>query len=128
MKRRAFIQSGLVGVAGSLAFGAAAVGQQQQGKREGERPSRPVVIASQNGLRATAEAMRLLKNGTDALDAVIAGVNIIEADPEDRSVGYGGLPNENGVVQLDASVMHGPTNGAGAVSYTHLTLPTSDLV
>ncbi len=116
MKRRAFIQSGLVGVAGSLAFGAAAVGQQQQGKREGERPSRPVVIASQNGLRATAEAMRLLKNGTDALDAVIAGVNIIEADPEDRSVGYGGLPNENGVVQLDASVMHGPTNGAGAVA------------
>jgi N4-(beta-N-acetylglucosaminyl)-L-asparaginase len=75
-----------------------------------------VVVSSRNGLRATAEAMRLMKEGTDTLDAVIAGVNIIEADPEDQSVGYGGLPNENGVVQLDASVMHGPTNGAGAVA------------
>jgi len=60
--------------------------------------------------------MEILKNGGDTLDAVIAGVNIVETDPEDRSVGYGGIPNEEGVVQLDASVMHGPTRGAGAVS------------
>jgi N4-(beta-N-acetylglucosaminyl)-L-asparaginase len=51
----------------------------------------------------------------DTLDAIIAGVNIQELDPEDQSVGLGGLPNEEGVVQLDASCMHGPTKRAGAV-------------
>ncbi len=74
------------------------------------------VISSANGLRATAKAMELIQKGGDTLDAVVAGVNIVEEDPEDRSVGYGGLPNEEGVVQLDSSVMHGPTRGAGAVA------------
>jgi N4-(beta-N-acetylglucosaminyl)-L-asparaginase len=59
--------------------------------------------------------MEILKSGGDTLDAVIAGVNINEEDPEDTSVGYGGLPNEDGVVELDASVMHGPTRRAGSV-------------
>ncbi len=59
--------------------------------------------------------MEIMKSGGDTLDAVIAGVNINEEDPEDDSVGYGGLPNEEGVVELDASVMHGPTRRAGAV-------------
>jgi N4-(beta-N-acetylglucosaminyl)-L-asparaginase len=54
--------------------------------------------------------------GGDTLDAIIAGVNIQELDPSDTSVGLGGLPNEEGVVQLDASCMHGPTNRAGAVA------------
>jgi N4-(beta-N-acetylglucosaminyl)-L-asparaginase len=76
----------------------------------------PVVISSGNGLRATDRAMALLRQGTDTLDAVIAGVNIVEEDPEDTSVGYGGLPNEDGVVELDASVMHGPTWSCGAVA------------
>jgi N4-(beta-N-acetylglucosaminyl)-L-asparaginase len=60
--------------------------------------------------------MELLRAGDDPLDAVIAGVNIVEDDPEDMSVGYGGLPNEDGVVELDASVMHGPTHSSGAVA------------
>jgi N4-(beta-N-acetylglucosaminyl)-L-asparaginase len=74
-----------------------------------------IVIASSNGARACARAMEMLKAGADTLDAVIAGVNINEEDPEDTSVGYGGLPNEEGVVELDASVMHGPTRRAGSV-------------
>jgi N4-(beta-N-acetylglucosaminyl)-L-asparaginase len=60
--------------------------------------------------------MELIQQGKDALDAVIAGVNIVEADPKDNSVGYGGLPNEDGVVELDASVMHGPTGRGGCVA------------
>lgn len=76
----------------------------------------PVVVSSGNGLRAAEKAMELLKAGADPLDAVIAGVNIVENDPDDMSVGYGGLPNENGEVELDASVMHGPTHASGAVA------------
>jgi N4-(beta-N-acetylglucosaminyl)-L-asparaginase len=78
--------------------------------------ARVVVIASANGLKATAKAMELIKQGTDALDAVVAGVNIVEDDPKDMSVGYGGFPNEDGVVELDASVMHGATGRGGAVA------------
>jgi len=77
---------------------------------------RNIVISSQNGLRACARAMEMLKSGADTLDAAIAGVNINEEDPNDHSVGYGGLPNEEGVVELDASVMHGPTRRCGSVA------------
>ena len=78
-------------------------------------PSRPVAVASANGLRAVERAGQLMADGVDTLDAAIEGVKIQELDPEDSSVGYGGLPNEDGVVQLDASCMHGPTRRAGAV-------------
>jgi N4-(beta-N-acetylglucosaminyl)-L-asparaginase len=57
----------------------------------------------------------MMTQGADVLDAVIAGVNIVELDPLDDSVGYGGLPNAEGVVQLDSSCMHGPKKRAGAV-------------
>lgn len=77
----------------------------------------PVVIASANGIRGVAKAYELMaQRRADPLDAAIAGVNIQELDPEDHSVGLGGLPNEDGVVQLDASCMHGPTRRAGAVA------------
>ena len=79
-------------------------------------PAGPRVVASGNGLRATEKAMTIIKAGGDPLDAVIAGVNIVEDDPNDMSVGYGGLPNEDGVVELDASVMYGPNHTAGAVA------------
>jgi N4-(beta-N-acetylglucosaminyl)-L-asparaginase len=86
--------------------------------------SRPVIISSDNGnkskdadgLTCVTKAFKMIVGGADPLDAVIAGVNIVELDPEDTSVGYGGLPNAEGVVQLDASVMHGPLKRAGAVA------------
>src|SRR5450759_432407 len=78
--------------------------------------SRPVIVASANGIRGVARAYEMItRQNTDTLDAIIAGVNIQELDPEDQSVGLGGLPNEEGVVQLDASCMHGPTKRAGSV-------------
>ena len=76
----------------------------------------PVVISSANGLKAIETVMAGIRNGDDCLDAIVAGVNIVENDPEDTSVGLGGLPNEDGVVELDAAVMHGPTHRAGAVA------------
>ena len=86
--------------------------------------SRPVVVASGNGHQyknggdktCVETAFERMTKGEDVLDALIAGVNIVELDPADTSVGYGGLPNAEGVVQLDASVMHGPTKRAGAVA------------
>ena len=76
----------------------------------------PVAVGSANGLEAVGKAVEVVQQGGDTLDAVIQGVNIVELDPTDTSVGYGGLPNLDGVVQLDSSVMHGPTRGAGAVA------------
>ena len=86
--------------------------------------SRPVVVSSANGNQYTnggkktcvQEAFDRMVGGEDVLDALVAGVNIGEADPLDASVGYGGLPNAEGVVQLDASCMHGPRKRAGAVA------------
>jgi N4-(beta-N-acetylglucosaminyl)-L-asparaginase len=77
--------------------------------------TRPVIIASANGLRGVKVAYDQLAKGADTLDAIIAGVNIQELDADDQSVGLGGLPNADGVVQLDASCMHGPTKRAGSV-------------
>ena len=84
---------------------------------------KPLVISSANGNRfknggnvtAVQKAFTMMTGGADVLDSVIAGVNIVELDPLDDSVGYGGLPNADGVVQLDSSVMHGPKKRAGAV-------------
>src|SRR5215475_10340486 len=77
---------------------------------------RPLIISSANGVNALGKGMDILKAGGDTLDAVIAAVTIVEDDPADDSVGYGGLPNEEGEVELDASCMHGPTHRAGSVA------------
>ncbi len=75
----------------------------------------PVIVASANGFEAVKVARQALIQGKDPLDAAIYGVNVNELDPEDMTVGYGGIPNENGVVELDACVMDGRTMRAGAV-------------
>src|SRR2546428_801011 len=85
---------------------------------------KPLVISSANGnkfknggnVTCVQKAFSMITRGDDVLDAVIAGVNIVEEDPLDDSVGYGGLPNADGVVQLDSSCMHGPRKQAGAVA------------
>jgi N4-(beta-N-acetylglucosaminyl)-L-asparaginase len=77
--------------------------------------ARPLIISAWNGLHHLDDGMAVLKSGGDTLDAVLAVVTKVEDDPEDNTVGYGGLPNEEGVVELDACVMHGPTRRAGAV-------------
>jgi N4-(beta-N-acetylglucosaminyl)-L-asparaginase len=84
----------------------------------------PVVISSENGNKyknggprtGVEEAYQRIVKGEDVLDALIAGVNIVELDPLDDSVGYGGLPNAEGVVQLDSCCMHGPRKRAGGVA------------
>ncbi len=80
---------------------------------------RPLIITShtnETGQRAMDAGWEILKNGGSSVDAVEKAANVIEVDPEDTSVGYGGLPNERGVVQLDASFMDGKTYSAGAVA------------
>ena len=109
LNRRAFLAaSGTVALGTSALIGASPV-KDPGGKR-------PMVLASGNGMKAVEKTMELLKAGMDPLDAAIAGVAIVEADPNDRTVGYGGIPNEDGVVELDAAVMHGPTHSGGAVA------------
>lgn len=73
-------------------------------------------IGSANGLKACELAVERIRSGGDLMDAVVAGITLIEDDPHDRTVGYGGLPNENGIVELDAAVMDGRNHRAGAVA------------
>lgn len=85
---------------------------------------KPVVVSSRNGntrknggpMTCVETAFDMITEGADVLDALIAGVNIVELDPADSSVGYGGLPNAEGVVQLDSCCMHGPKKRAGGVA------------
>src|SRR5947199_2312368 len=121
--RRKFFLTSLVGSAvasagrlfapalpnGSNVSALANVAPAAQGKR-------PLIISGANGLHALDKGMDILKKGGDTLDAVVAAVTVVEDDPNDDSVGYGGLPNEEGEVELDASVMHGPTHRAGSVA------------
>jgi len=117
--RREFVKAGAVAAAG-LASPAAVMASPAVIARR----SRPIVVSSANGNHSRNEngqtciqlAFERISRGDDVLDAVIAGVNIVELDPEDTSVGYGGLPNADGVIQLDSCCMHGPKHWAGGVA------------
>ncbi|MFY9528243.1 MAG: N(4)-(beta-N-acetylglucosaminyl)-L-asparaginase [Candidatus Acidiferrales bacterium] len=125
--RRRFFQTTLVGgiaarasklLGASLPSGSNAAGTISKPVPAPPAPAagaRPLIISSANGLHHLDDGMGLLKSGGDTLDAVLAVATKAEDDPNDDSVGYGGLPNEDGEVELDASVMHGPTRRAGAV-------------
>ena len=76
----------------------------------------PVLVSSENGREGMLAAMEILRRGGRALDAVEAACRVTEDDPSDHSVGYGGLPNVIGEVELDASIMDGRTLRAGAVA------------
>jgi len=132
LKRRDFIKyAGAAGLSAPLLAGETFAETSQQNQLSALGQARPVVIASANGVNVpkrgveprgiscVERAMQILKSGGDTLDAIVAGVNLVEDDPDDNSVGYGGLPNEECEVELDASVMHGPTRRAGAVANLH---------
>lgn len=118
MNRRQFVQAG---AAVAVAAPRAAFGQ---APAVATGSVKPVVISSANGngvrnggpQTCVERAFSMMTGGADVLDALIAGVNIVELDPADTSVGYGGLPNADGVVQLDSCCMHGPRRRAGGVA------------
>jgi len=113
--RRDFIRSSI-----ALGAGAAAMGRfpELASARSTSAAGIPLIITShtnETGQEAMRQAWEILSSGGEAMDAVERGANVIEVDPDDSSVGYGGLPNAEGVVQLDASCMDGKTYNAGAV-------------
>ncbi len=110
--RRDFLMGSLAAVGAGTMMGGMGVSAKTV-----KTQSKMVCVSSANGLAAVAKAVEMIRGGGSTMDAVIAGVNIVEDDPNDTSVGYGGLPNEVGVVELDSSVMDGPSgNNAGAVA------------
>ena len=120
--RRDFVRTGAAGLAAAAATPRTLFGQGSTMMTP--RSVKPLVVSSANGHRyrnggtktCIETAYEAIVKGEDVLDAVIAGVNIVELDPEETSVGYGGLPNADGVVQLDSCCMHGPRKQAGGVA------------
>ena len=112
ISRRGFVQSALTGaVALSLSDSAnAETSTQGSGKAK-----LPLIVSAANGFKYLDEGYSLLAGGGDTLDALLKVVQGPENDPNDESVGLGGHPNEEGVVELDACCMHGPTRTAGSV-------------
>ncbi|MEM0983645.1 MAG: N(4)-(beta-N-acetylglucosaminyl)-L-asparaginase [Planctomycetota bacterium] len=120
--RRDFLRAaGGLAAAGFLASSASAASQPRRdrppvGESNGDAHRGPAAVSSGNGFRTVTKAREMIMAGADPAVAAVTGVAIVEEDPSDMTVGYGGLPNERGVVQLDSSVMHGPLHKAGAVA------------
>ncbi len=128
ISRRKFVKSTAASLAAASTLPAGTGAAQARSRQSPQvlvpRTVRPVVISDYSGFQfknggpenAVECAFRLIAEGKDVLDALIAGVNIPELDPLETGIGYGALPNADGVVQLDASCMHGPMKRAGAVA------------
>ena len=114
--RRDFFRHSVGVGAGAFALGHLPDGIADPPKRPAGTPFIITSHSNETGQEAMRQAWEILDGGGSALDAVERGANVIEVDPEDTSVGYGGLPNEYGVVQLDASIMDGKTYNAGSVA------------
>jgi len=131
MDRRDFVRTSVAGLAATTTPGALAGLPERSHELSLEAPAvirsriaEPIVISDLSGIRyknggsesAVEHAFRLITEGVDVLDALISGVNIPELDPTEMGIGYGGLPNADGVVQLDSCCMHGPRKWAGGVA------------
>src|ERR1700745_4036973 len=121
MNRRRFVQSSVAGGLTLAMTPRALLGQAPT--IMSSKSAKPVVISSANGnkfknggdMTCVHKAFKMMTGGSDVLDSLVAGVNIVEVGPLDDSVGYGGLPDAEGVVQLDSCCMHGPRKWAGGV-------------
>ena len=114
--RRDFLSRSAVTAAGlGIAMTSEAPAQASQSVRQLQPPKKPVIVTRQTRDNTVEEAYKMLLDGADTLDAAHHICLGRENDPDDHSVGYGGLPNEDGVVELDACCMHGPTRSAGSV-------------
>jgi N4-(beta-N-acetylglucosaminyl)-L-asparaginase len=115
--RRDFVKTSVLGAvaAGVGTPAQAAASTEQQHDSQSGSYKRPIIICAHNGLNYLDDAFAFLKSGGDTLDAALKVVKGPEDDPHDTSVGLGGIPNEEGVVELDACCMHGPTRRAGSV-------------
>src|SRR6267154_1419263 len=116
--RRDFVKTSVLGaVAAGVGSQTQADHTKQAAQADAQSGSykRPIIICAHNGLNYLEDAFAVLKSGGDTLDAALKVVKGPEDDPNDTSVGLGGIPNEEGVVELDACCMHGPTRRAGSV-------------
>ena len=118
--RRDFVKTSVLGAVaagvGAKSVVPEALAESSQGHAsQADSPKRPIIVCASNGYAYVEAAYAFLKGGGDTLDAAVRVVKGPEDDPNDDSVGLGGLPNEEGVVELDACCMHGPTRRAGSV-------------
>jgi N4-(beta-N-acetylglucosaminyl)-L-asparaginase len=118
VSRRQFVKTSVLGAVAAGVAGKAyegALQAQQPGKQSSGSWKRPIIVSAANGFAYLDEGFSILKSGGDTLDAALRVVRGPEDDPNDTSVGLGGLPNEEGVVELDSCCMHGPSRRAGSV-------------
>ena len=121
LDRRGFLAAAAVSAAGAAGASgrapsvSAGLPSGSRAPAPGDDPRGPCVIASGNGRQTVHLAFDLLSKGGRPVECCVRGVKLVEDDPNDMSVGYGGLPNEDGVIQLDAACMDGPLHKAGSV-------------